>query len=81
MTDDAFRPFRETLDARMKELKRTGNYQPKMAEVISVEHENTLCIEKTMLLTMCLLRKNNRMRCLKLQMMKTGAKKKIGVQL
>ena len=44
LTDDAFRPFRETLDACMKELKRTGNYQPKRAEVISVEHENMLWI-------------------------------------
>ena len=28
----------------MKELKRIGNYQPKRAEVISVEHENTLWV-------------------------------------
>ena len=37
-----FQPFRETLDARMKELKGTGSYQPKRAEVISAVDENIL---------------------------------------
>ena len=42
LTDPIFQPFRETLDARMKELKGTGSYQPKRAEVISAVDENTL---------------------------------------
>ena len=37
-----FQPFRETLDARMKELKGTGSYQPKRADVISAVDENML---------------------------------------
>ena len=42
LTDPAFHQFRETLDARMKELKCSGMYQPKRAEVISIEDENLL---------------------------------------
>ena len=42
LTDPIFQPFRETLDACMKELKGTGSYQPKRAEVISAVDENML---------------------------------------
>ena len=40
--DPCFQQFRGTLDARMKELRCTGNYQPKRAAVISEEHERLL---------------------------------------
>ena len=40
--DPHFQQFKGTLDARMKELKRSGNYQPKRAAVISEEHERLL---------------------------------------
>ena len=45
-TDPRFHQFRGTLDARMKELRSTGNYQVKRAEVISEEDENLLWDKK-----------------------------------
>ena len=38
LTVPTFQQFRETFDARMKELKCTGSYQPKRAEVIIEVH-------------------------------------------
>ena len=40
--DPCFQQFRGTLDAHMKELRHTENYQPKRAAVISEEHERLL---------------------------------------
>ena len=42
LADPMFCQFRATLDARMKELKSTGNYQVKKAEILTEEHEDTL---------------------------------------
>jgi len=42
LTNHKFTKFRGTLDARMKELKNTGKYQPRKAETISEIHENLL---------------------------------------
>ena len=42
LTDPIFQPFRETLDAHMKELKGIGSYKPKRADVISAVDENIL---------------------------------------
>jgi len=42
LADPMFCQFHATLDARMKELKSTGNYQVKKAEILTEEHEDTL---------------------------------------
>ena len=42
LADPMFCQFRATLDAHMKELKSTGNYQVKKAEILTEEHEDTL---------------------------------------
>ena len=41
-TDPGFICFKETLDAEMKQLKATGNYQCKKAEVVKSQHEDLL---------------------------------------
>ena len=48
LSNPEFIQFRGTLDARMKELRGTGKYQPRKAEVISQSHEN-LFWEKNLL--------------------------------
>ena len=41
-TDLGFICFKETLDAEIKQLKATGNYQHKKAEVVKSQHEDLL---------------------------------------
>ena len=48
LSNPEFIQFRGTLDAYMKELRGTGKYQPRKADVISQSHEN-LFWEKNLL--------------------------------
>ena len=41
-SDPKFISFKQTLDSLMKQLKATGNYHRKKAEVITLEHENLI---------------------------------------